>query len=162
MRLKVIPIIIAIILLTVIVRPTMSLALQAGDQAPQFKGNSTQGKIELADIIGKKNVVLALYFAIFTPVWTNEVLAFQRDLEEFAKLDAQVIGVSRDSMQENQRFVDQNEIEFPLISDENKSIRKLYGRGRVTYLIDKNGVVQFIQKGVPDNQDFLNALKKLK
>jgi len=77
-------------------------------------------------------------------------------------LDAQVIGVSRDSMQENQRFVDKNGIEFPLISDESKSIRKLYGRGRVTYLIDKKGIVQFIQKGVPNNQDFLNALKKLK
>lgn len=49
MRLNLIPIIIAIILLTVIARPTMSLTLQVGDQAPQFKGNSTQGKIELAD-----------------------------------------------------------------------------------------------------------------
>ena len=77
-------------------------------------------------------------------------------------MDAQVIGVSRDSMQENQRFVAQNEIDFPLISDESKSIRKLYGRGRVTYLIDKNGVIQFVQKGVPDNQDFLDELKKLK
>jgi len=77
-------------------------------------------------------------------------------------LDAQVIGVSRDSMQENQRFVAQNGIDFPLISDESKSIRKLYGRGRVTYLIDKNGVIQFVQKGVPDNQDFLDELKKLK
>ena len=77
-------------------------------------------------------------------------------------MDAQVIGVSRDSMQENQRFVAQNGIDFPLISDESKSIRKLYGRGRVTYLIDKNGVIQFVQKGVPDNQDFLDELKKLK
>ena len=92
----------------------------------------------------------------------DEVLAFQRDLEEFTKLNAQVIGVSRDSMQENRRFVDENGIDFPLVSDENKSIRKLYGRGRVTYLIDKNGVVQFIQKGVPDNQVFLNELKKLR
>ena len=77
-------------------------------------------------------------------------------------MDAKVIGVSRDSMQENQRFADQNGIEFPLISDESKSIRKLYGRGRVTYLIDKYGLIQLIQKGVPDNQDFLNVLKKLK
>jgi alkyl hydroperoxide reductase subunit AhpC len=46
----------------------MSLALKVGDQAPQFKDNSTQGVIDLADVIGKKNVVLALYFAIFTPV----------------------------------------------------------------------------------------------
>jgi len=68
MRSKIIKIIVAAILVTVIVMPTMSLALQAGDKAPRFKGNSTQGVIDLADLIGKKNVVLALYFAIFTPV----------------------------------------------------------------------------------------------
>ena len=68
MRLKVIPIIIATILLTVIVRPTVSLALNLGDTAPLFKGNSTKGTIDLADYIGKQHVVLALYFAIFTPV----------------------------------------------------------------------------------------------
>lgn len=68
MRFKVIPIIIATILLTVIVRPMVSLAVNVGDTAPLFKGNSTQGVIELTDLIGKKNIVLALYFAIFTPV----------------------------------------------------------------------------------------------
>ena len=77
-------------------------------------------------------------------------------------MNAQVIGISRDSMQENQRFVDGNGIDFPLVSDKNRFIRKLYGRGRVTYLIDKNGVIQYIQKGVPNNQDFLNELKKLR
>jgi len=68
MRLWVITITSAAILLTVIMRPTVSLALNVGDTVPLFKGNSTQGVIELADFIGKKNVVLALYFAIFTPV----------------------------------------------------------------------------------------------
>ena len=68
MRFHIIPIMIAVVLSMTIVRPTMSLALQVGDRAPLFKGNSTQGVIELADLIGKKNIVLALYFAIFTPV----------------------------------------------------------------------------------------------
>jgi hypothetical protein len=68
MRLRGLKLIIATILLTVIVRPAVSLALDVGDTAPLFKGNSTQGVIELADLIGKQNVVLALYFAIFTPV----------------------------------------------------------------------------------------------
>jgi len=48
--------------------PAVSFGLDVGDKAPLFSGNSTQGKIQSADFLGKKNVVLALYFAIFTPV----------------------------------------------------------------------------------------------
>ena len=92
----------------------------------------------------------------------GELIEFQRDLEKFEKLDAQIIGVSADSMETNQKFSEENGIAFPLISDKNKTIRKLYGRGRVTYLIDKSGVIRFVQKGVPKNQDFIDHLKKLK
>ena len=92
----------------------------------------------------------------------GELIEFQRDLEKFEKLDAQIIGVSADSMETNQKFSEENGISFPLISDKNKTIRKLYGRGRVTYLIDKSGVIRFVQKGVPKNQDFIDHLKKLK
>ena len=92
----------------------------------------------------------------------GELIEFQRDLEKFEKLDAQIIGVSADSMETNQKFSEENGIAFPLISDKNKTIRKLYGRGRVTYLIDKSGVIRFVQKGVPKNQDFIEHLKKLK
>jgi hypothetical protein len=48
-----------------------------------------------------------------------------------------------------------------LASDTEKSIRKSYGRGRVTYLIDKGGIIRHIQKGVPDNQAFLDKLEKI-
>ena len=141
--------------------PAETLALEVGDKAPLFKGKSTFGTVQLEDYLGKKNVVLALYFAIFTPVWTDEIIAFQRDLEEFKELDTQIIGVSNDKMETHRDFTEKNGIEFPLISDLDKSIKKLYGRGRVTYLIDKSGIIRYIQKGVPDNQAFLNQLKKI-
>jgi peroxiredoxin len=48
--------------------PAESFGLDVGEKAPLFSVNSIQGKIQLADFQGKKNVVLALYFAIFTPV----------------------------------------------------------------------------------------------
>jgi peroxiredoxin Q/BCP len=89
------------------------------------------------------------------------LINFQRDLEEFKKWDAQIIGVSTDSVETNRKFAAENGIHFPLISDEDKSIKKLYGRGRVTYLIDKSGIIRFVQKGVPENQDFFNELKRL-
>ena len=89
------------------------------------------------------------------------MIAFQRDLEKFGQLDAQIIGISSDSMEQNLKFAAQYGIEFPLVSDDGKKIKKLYGRGRVTYLIDKNGVIRYVQKGVPKNQDFINQLKAL-
>lgn len=56
------------IVLNLLWGPAESFGLDVGEKAPLFSGNSTQGKIQLADFQGKKNVVLALYFAIFTPV----------------------------------------------------------------------------------------------
>jgi hypothetical protein len=56
------------IILSLLAVPAVSLALEVGDKAPAFSGNSTRGNIQLSDFIGKKNVILALYFAAFTPV----------------------------------------------------------------------------------------------
>ena len=56
------------IAMNTLLAPAVSFALDVGDKAPLFSGNSTEGQIQLTDFIGKQNVVLALYFAIFTPV----------------------------------------------------------------------------------------------
>ena len=64
-------------------------------------------------------------------------------------------------METHKKFAAEKDIAFPLISDEDRTIKKQYGRGRVTYLIDKNGVVRFVQKGVPKNREFLDQLKQL-
>jgi peroxiredoxin Q/BCP len=87
--------------------------------------------------------------------------AFQRDLEEFESLDAQVLGVSQDSMKTHEKFARENGFSFPLIADMDGSIAKLYPGGRVTYIIDKEGIVRFVQKGLPDNDLLLLELKKL-
>ena len=65
-------------------------------------------------------------------------------------------------MQTNLKFKTENGIAFPLVSDTDKGIKKQYGRGRVTYLIDKQGIVRLVQKGVPDNRAFLAKLKELR
>jgi peroxiredoxin Q/BCP len=87
--------------------------------------------------------------------------AFQRDLEEFESLDAQVLGVSQDSMKTHEKFARENGFSFPLIADMDGNIAKLYPGGRVTYIIDKEGIVRFVQKGLPDNDLLLLELKKL-
>lgn len=87
--------------------------------------------------------------------------AFQRDLEEFERLNAQVLGVSDDSMETHRKFAKENRISFPLIADEDGKIAKRYHGGRVTYIIDKKGIIRFVQKGVPDNDLLLRELEKL-
>lgn len=86
---------------------------------------------------------------------------FQRDLEKFERLSTQVLGVSGDSLDTHMKFTQQYNITFPLISDEDMQIKDLYGRNRITYLIDKQGIIRYIQKGVPDNEEFLKEIRKL-
>jgi peroxiredoxin Q/BCP len=77
--------------------------------------------------------------------------SFQRALEKFERLEAQILGVSSDSMETHMKFAKEYNITFPLISDNERQIKDLYGSIRITYLIDKKGIVRFIQKGVPEN-----------
>ena len=90
------------------------------------------------------------------------MLAFQKDIGKFERLNAQVLGVSFDDIDTHKKFTREYSITFPLISDTKKAIKDLYEPGRITYLIDKNGIIRYVQKGVPVNENFLRELEKLK
>jgi peroxiredoxin len=72
-----------------------------------------------------------------------------------------IIGVSPDKMEALEKFATQENIEFPLVSDMDTAVRDLYAGGRITYLIDKEGVVRFISEGVPNNDQLLEELKNM-
>jgi peroxiredoxin Q/BCP len=76
--------------------------------------------------------------------------AFQSDLADFEKLDAQVLGVSADSLETHQKFAASLDLSFPLLVDDG-SISAKYGNGRITYLVDRSGMIRFIAEGMPDN-----------
>lgn len=141
--------------------PVLAAALEVGEEAPLFEAVSDKGPVNLIDYRGQNNVVLAFYFSDFTPVWKGELQAFQKDIKRFEDLNTQVLGVSSDSIETHKKFTEEYGITFPLISDEDKSVRKLYDKGRITYLIDKNGIIRYIQKGVPKNRKFLKKIKRL-
>lgn len=86
--------------------------------------------------------------------------AFQNDIERFEKLNAQVLGISADSLETHQAFANQLKLTFPLVVDDG-TIRKIYGSGRITHLIDQQGVVRYQHKGMPDNQRLLQEIEKL-
>lgn len=87
--------------------------------------------------------------------------AFQNDLARFEKLNAQVLGVSPDDVATHGEFAEKYGLKFPLLADDRGKIQKQYAPGRVTFIIDKNGVVRFVQKGVPDNNLLLKELSAL-
>lgn len=87
--------------------------------------------------------------------------AFQNDLARFEKLNAQVLGVSPDSVATHIEFAKKYGLKFPLLADEQGLIQKQYAPGRVTFIIDKDGVVRFVQDGVPNNKELLKELSKL-
>ena len=88
--------------------------------------------------------------------------AFQADLSRFERLNAQVLGVSPDDVETHTKFSASLGLRFPLVSDRDKSIRKRYAPGRITYLIDQDGIIRFVFEGMPKNEDFLRELVKLK
>lgn len=87
--------------------------------------------------------------------------AFQNDLARFEKLNAQVLGVSPDSVATHIEFAKKYGLKFPLLADEQGNMQKQYASGRITFIIDKDGVVRFIQKGIPNNKELLKELAKL-
>ena len=86
--------------------------------------------------------------------------AFQNDIERFEKLGAQVLGVSADSLETHEDFVKKLGLNFSLLVDDG-SIRKTYGSGRLTYLIDQSGILRYVHKGMPDNDRLLQEIGNL-
>jgi peroxiredoxin Q/BCP len=86
--------------------------------------------------------------------------AFQNDIERFEKLNAQVLGISSDSLETHEAFAKQLKLTFPLVADDGR-IGKLYGSGRITHLVDQKGIVRYVHKGMPDNERLLEEIGNL-
>jgi peroxiredoxin Q/BCP len=87
--------------------------------------------------------------------------AFQKEITLFEKLDAQVLGVSSDTLATHEEFAREHGFTFPLLADEKGALQKLYGAGRATFVVDKTGVVRHVQRGFPDTGKLLKLLSTL-
>lgn len=135
------------------IKPGKGKKIQVGDHAPLFSLHAQNGStISLEDFLGKRAVVLYFYPKDDTPGCTAEACSFRDSYEVFKEAGAEVIGVSSDSETSHQKFASKHRLPFLLLSDEKGSLRKLYGvpttmgilPGRVTYVIDKQGIVRHI------------------
>lgn len=126
--------------------------ISVGDMIPLFILPDQHGRmINIADFIGQKNLVIFFYPKDFTPGCTAEVCSFRDHYEEFLRYDAEVFGISSDDVQRHQRFSENYNLPFYLLSDKNQQVRKLFGvpgnlfglmPGRVTFIVDRKGVVR--------------------
>ena len=131
----------------------VSMKVNVGDKAPDFTLPSQMGdNVTLSEYFGKKNVVLYFYPKDETRGCTREACEFRDRYDVFTGLGAEVLGVSSDTLESHKSFATHYGLPFLLLSDEKSEVRKLYGvpssmgilPGRVTYIIDKKGVVRHI------------------
>lgn len=127
--------------------------VEVGSRAPDFALPSQSGRmVSLSDLLGRRPVVLFFYPKDGTPGCTRQACAFRDGYEEFGELDAEVIGISSDSVTSHERFAADHDLPFDLLSDEGGRVRALYGvpgtlglfPGRVTYVIDAEGIVRHV------------------
>ena len=146
--------------------------LEVGTKAPEFTLPDKNGNpVSLADFAGKK-VVLYFYPKDNTPGCTRQACAFAGAYEEFKKINAVVIGVSKDSVASHQKFAETHGLPFILLSDPELTAiqaygvwqeKKLYGKVsmgvvRSTFVINENGM---IEKAMPKVKPDTNAAEIL-
>lgn len=104
-----------------------------GDQAPDFEALTTKGKIKFSEFAKDKWVVMFSHPADFTPVCTTEMSGFAKRKPEFDKLNAELLGLSIDSIHAHLGWVDNVRkntgvyFDFPIIADLDMKVSKLYG-----------------------------------
>lgn len=101
--------------------------LQIGKAAPKFSlPSNLDKKIALKDYAGQK-VVIYFYPKDMTPGCTQESCDFRDSLTKFKRKKVAVLGVSMDSVERHQKFVDKYGLNFPLLADEDAKVCKAYG-----------------------------------
>ncbi|ULQ58272.1 redoxin domain-containing protein [Flavihumibacter rivuli] len=134
------------------------MAVQVGQKAPEFALFDTdKNKVSLGDLKGK-NVVLLFFPLAFTSVCTTELCSVRDNIAAYNNTNAQVLGISVDSLFTLGKFKEEQKLNFPLLSDFNKEVSSAYGsiyqdfvldmKGvskRSAFVIDKEGVIRYSQ-----------------
>ena len=133
------------------------MAVEVGQQAPDFKLYDTDRKERSLSEFQGKNVVLAFYPGAFTGVCTTEVCTFRDRMDRLNSLNSQVLGISVDGAFAQKVFSDQNNLNFPLLSDFQRQTVNDYGvtlpnfagmdgyvaAQRAVFVLDNSGVVRY-------------------
>lgn len=116
------------------------MAVNTGEKAPTFKLRASDtSEVSLEDYRGK-NVVLLFFPLAFTGVCTEELCSMRDDIGTYEGLDAQILAVSVDSPFTLAEFKKQQQYNFPMLSDFNRSVSRAYGSLYEDFVLDLKGV----------------------
>lgn len=133
--------------------------LKVGDRAPAFALPNQDGKIiKLSDYKGKKEVVLYFYPKDMTPGCTTEACDFTANKSKFSRKGAVILGVSFDSPERHQKFIDKEGLKIDLLSDEDKKVADAYGVHRMKQFMGKKFIGIVRSTFVIDKQGKIKAL----
>ena len=153
------------------------MSISVGQTAPDFTlPNQDKKEVKLADFAGKKNVVLVFYPLDWSPVCTNEHVCLVNDMKSFETLDAEVLGVSVDSVWSHKAFAEKMGIKYSLLADFHPkgAMSEKYGiyladkgiTGRAIVIVGRNGKVAWVKNYdipvVPDVKEVAAALGQVK
>ena len=153
------------------------MSISVGQTAPDFTlQNQDKQEVKLSDFVGKKNVVLMFYPLDWSPVCTNEHACFVNEMKAFETLDAEVLGVSVDSVWSHKAYAEKMGIKYPLLADfqPRGAMADKYGvfladkgiTGRAIVIINKAGTIAWVKNYdipvVPDVKEVAAALENVK
>jgi thioredoxin-dependent peroxiredoxin len=126
----------------------MARTPQVGEQAPDFELPGTDGPFKLSDHRGER-IVLLFYPADNSMVCTKQFCSYRDRADDFAALDATVVGISAQDLASHEQFVAKHGLNVPLLADVDKEVAKAYsafsprlGTKRAVIVIDEQGVVR--------------------
>jgi peroxiredoxin Q/BCP len=147
------------------------MAIKKGDKCPVFTLTDQNGEeVNIKDFIGKRNLVIYFYPKDETAGCTAQACSFRDAYEDFKDVGAEVVGISSDSVNSHNAFAKNHNLPFVLLADQQKKVRKLFGvptnlfgiiPGRVTYIIDKEGVVQGVFNSQMKFKQHVDEAKKI-
>lgn len=146
-----------------------AMSLKEGEVAPQFILKNQDGKdFSLQSRLGKWTV-LYFYPKSETPGCTKQANAFRDKSEAIRKLDAEVVGISVNSVADQSAFKNNHKLNFELLADEQGKVTELYGvkiplitmAKRWTFILDPELKIKMINKDVEPEQDATLVLQKL-
>src|ERR1700752_168842 len=144
------------------------MSITVGQKAPDFTlQDQNKKEVKLSDFAGKKKVVLVFYPLDWSPTCTNEHVCFVNDMKQFETLEAEVFGVSVDSVWSHKAFAEKMGIKYSLLADFHPrgAMSEKYGvyladkgiTGRAIAIINKAGKVAWFKNyeisGVPDLEE---------
>ena len=153
------------------------MSIAVGQKAPEFTlQDQNKKEVKLSDFAGKKRVVLVFYPLDWSPTCTNEHACFVNDMRNFESLDAEVLGVSVDSVWSHKAFAEKMGIHYSLLADFHPrgAMSEKYGvymadkgiTGRAIAIVNKAGKVAWFKNYdipvVPDLKEVASALGQVK